>query len=323
MNSCVPAATSTAARSFRLAPRLLAGPAGAAWLLGFALVTYLSFSNGGYDAVVRDQVGIAVWWLILIGAAIGVLPLRFSRLGWAAVGALVAFAAWTALSTSWSESAERSWIDASKVATYVGFLVLALAAQRRAAARQTLNGVACAIGLVGVLALLSRLHPAWFPENDQAEFLGNSKRLAYPLNYWNALAALMGIGVPLLLAVAAEARRVAWSSLAAGLVPVLALVAYLTESRGGVIGFCVAVAVWLVLSQERLLRLATLAVTGAGTAILLGAVGNRPILREGLTSAAAKQAGDDFLPLVIVVCAGVALLQAAVFLVDRHVERPA
>src|SRR6476469_4613686 len=143
MNDCVPAATATAARQVRLAPRTGAAPAIAAWVLGFALVAYLSFANGGYDAVVRDQVGIAVWWLILIGAAIGVLPLRFSRFAWTAVGLLTVFAIWTALSTSWSESAERSWIDAAKVATYVGFLVLALAAQRRAAARHTINGVAC------------------------------------------------------------------------------------------------------------------------------------------------------------------------------------
>ncbi|MDX6658741.1 MAG: hypothetical protein QOH62_3534 [Solirubrobacteraceae bacterium] len=316
------AATQTAALRISR-PRPAIGAGTAAWLLGFALVGYLSFSNGGYDAVVRDQVGVAVWWLVLLGAAVGMLPLRLSRAGWVAVGLLAGFALWTAMSASWSESAERSWADAAKVATYVGFLVLALAAQRRGSARQTLNGVACAIGLVGVLALLSRLHPAWFPVNDQAAFLGNSKRLAYPLNYWNALAALMGIGVPLMLGVAAEARRVAWSALAAGLVPVFALVAYFTESRGGVIGFCIAVAVWLALSQERLVRLATVVVCGGGTAILLAAAGNRPILRDGLTTAAAKQAGDDFLPLVLLVCAGVALLQAAIFLVDRHVERPA
>src|SRR3954470_23259302 len=115
MNSCVPAATSTVARPFRLAPRLVAGPGAAAWLLGFALVAYLSFSNGGYDAVVRDQVGIAVWWLVLLGAAIGILSLRFSAVAWIALALLVDFAVWTALSGLWSESAERSLNDAAKV----------------------------------------------------------------------------------------------------------------------------------------------------------------------------------------------------------------
>ena len=49
----------------------------------------------------------------------------------------------------------------------------------------------------------ARLHPAWFPANDQATYLHNTERLAYPLNYWNALAALMAIGVPYELATAA------------------------------------------------------------------------------------------------------------------------
>ena len=70
----------------------------------------------------------------------------------------------------------------------------------------------------------------------------------------------------------------------------LALVAYFTESRGGVIGFVIAVVVWLALSQERLMRLATVAITGGGTAILLAAAGNRPILREGLTTLRAADA---------------------------------
>src|SRR3954464_7951411 len=108
---------SAATRTVRLAaPRVSARafPALAAWELGFALVAYLSFTNGGYDAVVRDQVGIAVWWLILLRAAIGVAPLSLPRLGWTAVALVAGFAVWTALSTSWSESAERSWIDAAK-----------------------------------------------------------------------------------------------------------------------------------------------------------------------------------------------------------------
>ena len=68
--------------------------------------------------------------------------------------------------------------------------------------------VASAIALVGVLALLSRLHPSWFPADNTAEALGAARsRLNYPLNYWNGLAALIAIGMPLLLAIATEARH--------------------------------------------------------------------------------------------------------------------
>src|SRR3954471_5520046 len=195
------------ARTARVRMPAWSAPAVLAWGMGFALVAYLAFSNGGYDTVVRNQVGVAVWWLVLVGALAAVLPGRIPRAGWVAVGLLGAFVLWTVLSTGWSESAERAWGGAGKVATHAGVLAVGRAAPRRAAARHTLNGVACAIGVVGVLTLLSRLHPTWFPANDQGTFLDNTSPLAYPLNYWNALAALMVVGVPLMLAVAAGARR--------------------------------------------------------------------------------------------------------------------
>jgi len=87
---------------------------------------------------------------------------------------LAAFALWTGLATGWSESAERSTIELGRVATYLGVLVLAVALQGRAGARHTINGLASAIGFVTLLAVLSRLHPQWFPANDHLEFLGQT-----------------------------------------------------------------------------------------------------------------------------------------------------
>ena len=66
------------------------------------------------------------------------------------------------------ERASAASIELGRVATYLGVLVLAIALQGRAAARHTINGLACAIGLVTLLAVLSRLHPQWFPANDHA-----------------------------------------------------------------------------------------------------------------------------------------------------------
>lgn len=48
-------------------------PAAGAWLLAFAPVLYLGVRGGGYDAVVRGEIGIAVWWLLAAGALAGVL----------------------------------------------------------------------------------------------------------------------------------------------------------------------------------------------------------------------------------------------------------
>src|SRR4051812_3882702 len=90
-----------------------------AWALAFLLVVYLGLRGGGYDPLVRGEIGIAVWWVVLTGVATRVLPLvRLQRSAWVALGLFVAFAVWTALGISWSSSAERSSAELARVATY-------------------------------------------------------------------------------------------------------------------------------------------------------------------------------------------------------------
>lgn len=311
-----------AARTIR-SPGPLPLPAVAGWIVGFALVLYLALSNGGYDTIVRNQVGLAVWWIVLLGAIVGVLPGRLSVAAWVGVGLLAVFCLWTGLSTGWSESAERSAGELGKVATYLGFLVLALSAVSRSGPRPLIGGAACAAGAVGVLAVLSRLHPQWFPVNDHGEFLANSRRLAYPLNYWNALAAFLAMGVPVMLAWAGMARRVALQAAAAGVLPVLVLGIYFTDSRGGTLALAVGLVAFVVLAADRLARLATLAVAAVGSAILVAAAHNHPVVEQGLRTREAVAAGDDVLKVAAVVVVGVALLQVAIGLAARHATRPA
>jgi len=312
------------ARSQRLSARL-DPPALAAWTLGFAMVAYLALSNGGYDTIVRSQVGIAVWWIVLLGALAGVLPSRMGGVGWTAIGLLAGFALWTGLATGWSESAERSTIELGRVAAYLGVLVLAIALQGRTAARHTINGLACAIGVVTVLAVLSRLHPQWFPANDHFEFLGagTARKLSYPLNYWNGLAAFAAIGVPLLLGVALNARSIAGQALAAATLPVSALCVYLTISRGGTIALVVGILAFLVFVPRRLDAVATLLIAGVASAVLISGASQRDALQDGVSSSLALHQGGELLWLAVIVCAGVALLQAALGLAERHLERPA
>src|SRR5829696_4700867 len=85
----------------RLAERVDA-PALAAWTLAFAVVAYLALSNGGYDTIVRSQVGIAVWWIVLLAALAGILPARIGVAGWVAIGLLGGFALWIGVATGWS-----------------------------------------------------------------------------------------------------------------------------------------------------------------------------------------------------------------------------
>ena len=299
-------------------------PALSAWTLGFALVTYLALRDGGYDTVVRSEVGVAVWWIVLLAVLAGVLPARIGWAGWVATALLTGFAIWTGIAIDWSQSAESSVLELGREATYVGFLFLALALQQRTAARHTINGIACAIGLVSALAVLSRLHPQAFPINAQFQFLGSGagRRLSYPLNYWNALAALTAIGVPLFLALAIRARTIFARALAAAMLPLSALVIYLTVSRGGVLELGVGLVVFLLLVPRRLEALSVTLIGAAGAAILVWAADRRPAVQTGLSSPAVTHAGTKLLLLAIIVCVGVALLQAATALVARTRELP-
>src|SRR4051812_32388623 len=185
-------------------------PAVIAWALPFVLVLYLGLEGGGYDAIVRSQVGIALWWVVLAGVVVGALPAsRIGRRGWVGIGLLAAFAAWTSLGIGWSESSERSVTELGRVAMYLGVLVLALGLRRPGTARHAVNGLSVAVAVVAGVAVLSRLQPEWFPANETAGFLpGAQSRLSHPLNYWNALAALMALGLPLVLSMVTSSRTV-------------------------------------------------------------------------------------------------------------------
>lgn len=298
------------------------------WVLAGALVLYLGVDGGGYDIVVRSQAAVVVWWIVLIGAAWGALPAgRPSRTAWAVLALLAALAAWTAIAVTWSASSERSLEEVSRMACYLGVLALAVVTygNRRDALRHAVGAVGCAVVVVASLALLSRLRPGLFAgAQTTATFLpGAHSRLSWPLNYWNALAALIALGLPLLLAIATSARTLLAQAAAAAAIPLLALCGYLTFSRGGAIAAAVAVAAYLALAPERIPKLAASLVCGAGAVILIAGAGHRHAVERGLTGPVADHQGATLLVAVILVCAGVALAQVGIGFAARHGTPPA
>jgi hypothetical protein len=300
----------------------------AMWLLGFGLVAYLGLNGGGYDPVVRNQAGIAVWWIVLLGVAIGVMPVR--RPGRAALiswGLLAAYVIWVALSVSWSDTSERTVADLGRVATYLGVFALALLVTvgGSQSARRLLNAVGAAVVVVTVVALLSRLHPAWFPTARQtANALGGtSNRLSYPVNYWNGLAALVAIGILLLLYAATSARTMVMRALAAAALPAMALTIFFTYSRGGAAATTLGLVIFIAFVHDRLPKLSTLLAAGTGAVILIAAALQRDALQNGLLNPVAREQGNEMLAMTLIVCAGVALIQVAISLVERSGWRPA
>jgi hypothetical protein len=295
------------------------------WLLGFGLTVYLGLNGGGYDPLVSDKLEIVVWWIVVAGLLVGAFPRRRpGRLGWTALGLFAAFVGWTALSLGWTDSTDATSADLARVSGYLAIFALILFVRGSRSARLIAGAVGTGIACVTIVALLSRLHPAWFPEADQtARYLAGSRnRLAYPLNYWNAVAALAAMGIPLLLNTATTGKSVVLRGLAAAALPAMALTIFFTLSRGGVAAGVIAICVYLAFASDRLPRLGTMLVAAAGSAILIGGASQRHDLQEGLLNAAAHHQGNQVLTMTIVVCAGVGLLQAAFSLLLKNTRRP-
>lgn len=320
-------ATHSAAPSAR-ALRRVDGTALATWALAGGLVLYLGIDGGGYGVVASSQIGLVLWWIVLVAAAWKLLPTgRLTRVAWSGLALFGGFVAWTALASTWSISSGRSFQDLSLVATYLGVLLLAIAIHRDRdrAVRHTVNAIGVAIVIVASLAVVSRLFPGAFPAaHVTAAFLGNGAqgRLSWPLNYWNGLAALVALGVPLLLSIATSARTLRMQAAAAAGIPMLALCGYMTFSRGGAIAAAVAVVAFLALAPDRFPKLATALATAVGSAVLIVGVVQRGAIEHGLTNHVATVQGGQLLVAVLLVCAGVALAQTGIGFAARHGTLP-
>jgi hypothetical protein len=294
----------------------------ATWLLGFAPTVYLALSGGGYDIVARSEIGIVVWWLMLLGALAGVLPrTRFTATTWTALLLLAAFLAWTWSAVGWSESQEQTRAEACRVATYLGFLVLALALVSRGSVRSLLSGLACAIGLVSALAVLSRLMPQWFPADSAAQFYA-TPRLRYPFDYSDGVGEFAALGLPLLLYVATSARTLAGRALGAAALPVVVLGLGLTVSRGGILAALVGVIVFYALIPDRLPRLATGLVAAAGGAAVMLELLHLAGVRDASKMAAPAGQRHSMLLVLVLVCLAVGVAQIGFTLAARRFQRP-
>lgn len=274
--------------------------AASAWLLAAALVTYLGVERGGFEQPVYSEVGIAAWWVVAIAALAGAGARGLGRDCWVAAALLGAFAGWTAFGVSWSESAGRSVEELARVITYLGVFAAALLLAGERRARLIAGAVASGIALIALLALLSRLQPGWFPDNRLPDvLLGTQSRLAYPLGYWNALAGLLAIGLPLLLWATLSARRTALRGFAAAAAPLLILAGYFTYSRAGIIAAVAALAILAGLSERRLALIAPLTPVVAAGAFLIWQASTREQLADGLETATANAQGDQLLALAL------------------------
>ena len=111
---------------------------------------------------------------------------------------LAALAVWSALSVAWSIEPDRSWAYANRGLVYLAFaLVGAFAADR---IRELMLGLAAILGAVCVWSLAGKALPWLYDDYERVA------RLRAPIGYWNALALLGAIALPIGLCLATRRR---------------------------------------------------------------------------------------------------------------------
>jgi hypothetical protein len=288
----------------------------------------LSIPDGSYASDAYSVAAIAAWAVAIGGVVIGVFPRApIPRPAILAGACLAAFAALTALSITWASDNGRAFEQVPRAGFYVGLFVLVVLASRDGEGRAWLRGLAIGLTGVGLLAVGSRMLPDVFGSPDAGLAVGG--RLAYPIGYWNGLAAMMAGCLALLTWLGTEApsrieRALATAALA---VPMLAL--YLASSRGGILAAVVALGVLVILGPDRARMISTLALAGVAALPLIGyAATQTAFVEQPGTALAEDQAGRVLALFALTVCAAGVLRYAfdrelGAILVSRRTARVA
>jgi hypothetical protein len=230
----------------------------------------LFFAGGFDDAPLVWIGGLALLAAAVLAAAalFGVVPAPRPALPSALLlGGLFGLAVWAAASTLWSISPDRSWTYSNRTLVYAAFALLGFLLSPLVPRLGGAAAVAAALlGAVLGWALLAKCVPALYPD------YGRVARLRAPIVYWNELALLCDVTVPLALWLAVPRTRRA-SARAAGVLLLFAatVVLLLTYSRVGVALACLAAVAWLLLDHNRVEGLVALAL-GAGAGGIVYAV---------------------------------------------------
>jgi hypothetical protein len=293
--------------------------AGAA-LLPAALTAYFAFESGGYFAGAAALVAAELAILLALRCALSHRPLAGVSLPLAlACLALAGYTAWTLASSEWSDAPARAQPEYVRALAYL--LALAFFGALPYSVRRlrwTAYALAAAIVGVCVVALVSRT----MPDVLQAAGQLRQDRLAYPLDYWNALGLLAGIGI-VLCGHFACASRDAWAVrvLGAAAVPALTVTLYFTFSRGATWATLGAVAVYVIVGRPRGLLAGAIATVPTTAVALMAANPAGPLYRPSPLAPEAVAAGHRVALTVSLAVLAAAGLRALLLPLDGCVER--
>jgi len=252
-----------------------------------AACTYAVFAHGGVGLPIeaRLQIGVA---LVAVGAATGwlfsrTLSLRAPAEAWIGVGLLAGFAVWCGITLLWSVAPDRTWAEINRVVAYVLVVVLAIAAGSSAQRpiERVATGWLCVAVACSLYALAGKVMPGVNLLGIEFDHTAVYSRLREPLQYWNALALVAVLAVPIALRVTTDVtRRPAVRAGGVAALYVLLTCLGMTYSRGGLLALVAAIAVMTLLGGRRLRGLAVFGVTAVALIPVLGLAFNRPALRD-------------------------------------------
>jgi hypothetical protein len=237
------------------------------------LVLYAAFDHGAVALSVDTRIEVALAAIAALAAgawlALGTLRFSASRSVVAGTALLAALACWCGVTVLWSVAPDQTWIELNRALAYVIVLCLAVAvgASYERGVPLVANGFLAIALAVTLYALGQKLFPGLrVPGLFNLNQTEQIPRLQEPLGYWNALALLVAMAVPIALARATDSTRSRPGRLAAGCVTQLMLLTIgLTFSRGGLIALALAVAVAVAAAPNRLRSLLWLAAAVVAT----------------------------------------------------------
>jgi hypothetical protein len=232
-------------------------------------------------------VTVLAWWLAHEGGfgpgawypgALVLLALLVVALWWADIRGLVprgrwavllfaAFTGWSYLSILWAPARGDAWDAANRALLYLTvFLLFGALRWRRAEARAFLGALALLMAVAGVWAIGAAL-------TGGAASVFSDGRLAGPVGYENATAALFGIAFwpALVLAVDRETPR-PWRAALLASAGVLLEFCVLAQSRGSLLSLTAGLVCAVALSRERARLLLGLSAAAAATLVSLPAL---------------------------------------------------
>jgi O-Antigen ligase len=298
-----------------------------------AVVTAWAATDGGYESLPALGGGYEPnpWYLgalgivgLLCATAFGVGRVRLSRWATVACAALAAYVAWSFLSVLWAHDQGTAFLGSDRALVYLAaFLTFAILPWSSSSAR---GALALLVGGIGVVAIVTAIRITGVSDPSG---LYLDQRLAYPLGYYNADAALFMTGA--VTAIALSAQRSGTAALRVGGLLVAAVclqLAVLSQSRGWLFTAPIVVVLMLLLIPGRLRLLAYALIPAVATVAIAPVLlrvygratpGGTPLPQPHLSHVLHQQ-GSHAVRAMLLADVALVILAALAVALDRRVE---